>query len=296
MVRAGSSSEVSRSASGFAWMLPAVAIAVCTVIAVSVVSSGARAPVAICGAAATVAVVLVAAESARRGRALIELRARFAEQDVALKRRLSQQEADHRTAGRVCCFPRRWTRLQQGRVRRGRAHVAATTGTPTVATDRRVPGGAPGRADVRARRRGRGGGPARLRAARLRQRRPPRPGDRPPTGPGPAGDGGPARPRAREVFGDLLRLDHGTALIGRLADTHRRARRCAPRPPVAQAGAAVQRAARRDVAGSSTTSGSNCTRSPRSPSSGPPSNRSSTRWPNCWTTPPATRRRTPGST
>src|SRR6202000_2264384 len=74
MVRAGSSSGVSRPVTGFAWILPTAALAVCTAIAVSVVSSGARAPVAWCGVAATALVALASAEAVRRGRALSELR------------------------------------------------------------------------------------------------------------------------------------------------------------------------------------------------------------------------------
>ncbi|CAM5606633.1 hypothetical protein SBADM41S_04818 [Streptomyces badius] len=53
--------------------------------------------------------------------------------------------------------------------------------------------------------------------------------------------------RNPEVFDDLLRIDHGTALIGRLADSIAGAWRRPPQPPVAQARTAVQRVARRDV-------------------------------------------------
>ncbi|GHF87753.1 ATPase [Kitasatospora xanthocidica] len=60
--------------------------------AAAVVSAGARAGVLWCGATGTVLVAVVAAESARRGRALAELRDRGARQVEDLQRRLAGQE------------------------------------------------------------------------------------------------------------------------------------------------------------------------------------------------------------
>ncbi len=195
-------------------MLPAVAIAVCTVIAVSVVSSGARAPVAWCGVVATVAVALITAESARRGRALVELRARYAEQDVALKRRLAQQEAETVRLAEVL-LPDAVTRLQKGEfaddVLTSMATTEAGRNPDFQAAHRKVLRSvleavsaeedlrdSAQRAFVNIARRVQA--IVHQQAQDLREME-----DR--------------HGHSPDVFGDLLRLDHGTALIGRLADS-----------------------------------------------------------------------------
>nr|WP_199807810.1 ATP-binding protein [Streptomyces sp. NRRL S-350] len=76
------------------WLLPTAVMAAAVAVAAVVVSAGARAGVLWCGATGTVLVAVVAAESARRGRALTELRDRSARQAEDLQRRLAGQEAE----------------------------------------------------------------------------------------------------------------------------------------------------------------------------------------------------------
>jgi signal transduction histidine kinase len=214
MVRAGSSSGVSRPVTGLTWTLPTAAIAVCTVIAVSVVSSEARAAVAWCGVIATAAVALVTAEAVRRGRALSDLRAKYAEQDVALKRRLAQQEAETVRLAEVL-LPNAVTRLQKGEfsedVLTSMVTDEAGRNPDFQAAHRKVLGSvleavsaeedlrdSAQRAFVNIARRVQA--IVHQQAQDLREME-----DR--------------HGHSPDVFGDLLRLDHGTALIGRLADS-----------------------------------------------------------------------------
>ncbi len=74
------------------WLLPAVAMTVSAGIAIALVPEKARIAVAVCGLVATVAVGIIAAEVARRGRALDMLRAQHAEELAMLRRRMHQQE------------------------------------------------------------------------------------------------------------------------------------------------------------------------------------------------------------
>ncbi|SCK47032.1 ATP-binding protein [Streptomyces sp. WMMB 322] len=92
MVRAGSSPGDQGSGPVLVWLLPAVLTAAATGIAVPLVPEGARIAVAVCGLVATLAVAVVAAEVARRGRALASLRAEHAAQLSVLQSRLHQQE------------------------------------------------------------------------------------------------------------------------------------------------------------------------------------------------------------
>ena len=214
MVRAGSSSGVSRPAAGAVWTLPTAAIAVCTVVAVWLVSSGARAPVAWCGVVATLAVAVVSLEAARRGSALSELRARYAEQDVSLKRRLAQQEAETVRLAEVL-LPDAVVRLQKGEfpedVLSSMSSTEADRNPDFQAAHRKVLRSvleavsaeedlrdAAQRAFVNIARRVQA--IVHQQAQDLREME-----DR--------------HGHAPDVFGDLLRLDHGTALIGRLADS-----------------------------------------------------------------------------
>ncbi len=107
MLRAGSSPGGRRSAPVLAWLLPTVAVAV------EVVSRGARVAVAGCGAVATAAVALVAMEAVRRGRALSELRGRYARQEAELRHHLAQQEAQTVQLAEYL-LPQAVGRLQQG--------------------------------------------------------------------------------------------------------------------------------------------------------------------------------------
>ncbi|WP_316528639.1 sensor histidine kinase [Kitasatospora brasiliensis] len=92
MLRAGSSPTRRRRAPLLGWLLPTAVMAAAVAVAALVVSDGARAAVLWCGATGTVLVAVVAAESARRGRALSESRDRHARQTEDLQRRLAAQE------------------------------------------------------------------------------------------------------------------------------------------------------------------------------------------------------------
>ncbi|MEV7774298.1 ATP-binding protein [Kitasatospora sp. NPDC086791] len=92
MLRAGSSPARRRPAPLLGWLLPTAVMVAATAVAEVVVTAGARAGVLWCGATATVLVAVVAAESARRGRALAELRDRSTRQAEDLQRRLAGQE------------------------------------------------------------------------------------------------------------------------------------------------------------------------------------------------------------
>jgi hypothetical protein len=94
-------------------LLPAAGIVVCAAVTMSVASAQARALVAWCGVVATVAVALVAAEAARRGRELAVLRDRLAEQENALNSRLAQQRAETLWLAEVL-LPDAVARIQKG--------------------------------------------------------------------------------------------------------------------------------------------------------------------------------------
>ncbi|MGP3978852.1 ATP-binding protein [Streptomyces sp. 8N114] len=93
MMRTGSSPGGQRSAPPWGWWLPALAMAVVTVVAAVQVPADARAAVIGCGVLGTVAVALTVAELLRRGRALATLQAEYAEHQETLQRHLRQQEA-----------------------------------------------------------------------------------------------------------------------------------------------------------------------------------------------------------
>ncbi len=214
MVRAGSSSGVSQPASGLLWTLPALAMVVCTAVVCVTVSGSTRAPIAWSGLVATVAVALVGAAGARRSRSLAELRVLYAEQDVALKRRLAQQEAETVRLAEVL-LPEAVARLQKGEFAEDVLTSMATTeagrNPDFQAAHRKVLRSvleavsaeedlrdAAQRAFVNIARRVQA--IIHQQAQDLREME-----DR--------------HGHTPEVFGDLLRLDHGTALVGRLADS-----------------------------------------------------------------------------
>ncbi|MFF1909527.1 ATP-binding protein [Kitasatospora sp. NPDC058218] len=113
MLRAGSSPGGRRPAPVLVWLLPTVVTAGAAVVAALVTSAGARTGVLWCGAVGTAAVAVVAAETARRGRALAALRERFALQENELRRRLAQQEAETLRLARTG-LPEAVARLQRG--------------------------------------------------------------------------------------------------------------------------------------------------------------------------------------
>ncbi|MFJ3217979.1 sensor histidine kinase [Kitasatospora sp. NPDC086801] len=94
MLRAGSSPARRPSAPLLGWLLPTAVMAAAVAAAAAVVSAGVRAEVLWCGATGTVLVAVVAAESARRGRALAASREQHARQVGELQRRLAGQEAE----------------------------------------------------------------------------------------------------------------------------------------------------------------------------------------------------------
>lgn len=76
------------------WIFPPALVAACAAATVSVASSSATTPIALCGAASTATVALVARETVRRGRTLAELRRRQAEQEAQLRQYLVDQEIE----------------------------------------------------------------------------------------------------------------------------------------------------------------------------------------------------------
>ncbi|WP_425471886.1 sensor histidine kinase [Streptomyces piniterrae] len=94
MVRAGSSPGGPESASTPIWLLPPVLLAVCTAVAVSLTPSTARAQVVWIGVLATAAVAVAAWQAACRARTLDELRRQYAGREAILHRHLSEQEAE----------------------------------------------------------------------------------------------------------------------------------------------------------------------------------------------------------
>ncbi|MET8701999.1 ATP-binding protein [Kitasatospora sp. NPDC004723] len=95
------------------WLLPTLATAAVASVTVAAASPDARTGVALCAVVGTLAVVLVAAEAARRGRAAEELRARASRREGELIRRLARQETEYlRMAKSV--LPAAMTRFSAG--------------------------------------------------------------------------------------------------------------------------------------------------------------------------------------
>ncbi|MGW4896533.1 ATP-binding protein [Kitasatospora sp. NPDC004240] len=111
---AGSSGRGWRSASLVA-VVPPVITAAAAVAAASLVSAGARTGVVWCGLAATVLVGVACAEAARRGRALAAFKERHAHRERELQARLARQEAEMLLLARVA-LPEAVARLQHGGV------------------------------------------------------------------------------------------------------------------------------------------------------------------------------------
>ncbi|MGF1425078.1 ATP-binding protein [Kitasatospora sp. LaBMicrA B282] len=113
MLRAGSSPGSRPAAPVLGWLVPTVVMAATAALAASLVSVGARAGVLWCGLVGTVAVALVAAEVVRRGRLLAGLREQLAEQEAELLDRLARQEAETVLLAKVT-LPEAIGRLQHG--------------------------------------------------------------------------------------------------------------------------------------------------------------------------------------
>ncbi|WP_425555539.1 ATP-binding protein [Kitasatospora kazusensis] len=113
MLRAGSSPGGRRSAPVLSWLLPTVVMAAAVAAAVALVAPGARTAVAACGVVATLAVAAVAVEAVRRGRALTAQRERHVRLEAELRRQLAEQQTQTvRLAERL--LPQAVSRLQQG--------------------------------------------------------------------------------------------------------------------------------------------------------------------------------------
>ncbi|MFE4017889.1 ATP-binding protein [Streptomyces sp. NPDC059101] len=213
MARAGSPPGGSGPASAPIWLLPSVLLAVCTAVAVSLTPSTARAPVAAIGIAATVAVAIAAGETARRGRALDELRRQFAQRESVLQGHLAQQEAETVRMAKET-LPKAMAQLQEGiraeDVLRNVGHVSRVSPEFEAAYQavlRYVLQAVEAEEDLRDSAQRAFVNIARRvqaivhqQAQELREMEDKHGND-------------------PEVFGDLLQLDHRTALVGRLADS-----------------------------------------------------------------------------
>ncbi|WP_431948352.1 ATP-binding protein [Actinacidiphila sp. bgisy167] len=214
MVRAGSSPGDHRPTATSAWLFPVVIVAAVVAVAVWTVPSSARSAVLWCGLTAAVAVAVLAAEVSRRGRLNAELRAQMARHEAELRYRLAQQEAETVRLAKEQ-LPDAMARLQRGEfledVMKGvetraegltaefqSAHQAVLHSVLTAVSAEEDIRESSQRAFVNIARRVQA--IVHQQASALREME-----DR--------------HGQSPEVFGDLLRLDHGTALIGRLADS-----------------------------------------------------------------------------
>ncbi|OII70068.1 sensor histidine kinase KdpD [Streptomyces sp. CC77] len=203
MVREESSpgSGSPRSAASFVWLLPAAVIAVAAGVLVAVVPASARGPVGALGAVAALTLAALGTEVSRRGRLLAEARAAVAARDTALARR--HAETAH-LAGTL--LPDAVERLRRGEFPED---VLASINAPEEhqAVVRVVVDAVVAEEDLRESAQRAFVNIARRVQAIVHQQATElramedRHGNRP------------------DVFGDLLRIDHGTALIGRLADS-----------------------------------------------------------------------------
>lgn len=215
MVREEASPTAGRPAASYMWYLPPIAIVVATALVASLASSSARTPVVVLGvvAAAVAAVVVAAAE--RRGRQIAALRAQVAQREAALLRQEAETVRLH-----VEVLPEMMERLRKGEFpetvlasltaeavgaeRAGltpefrAAHRAVLTSVLEAVVAEEDLRDSAQRAFVNIARR--------VQAIIHRQSQELREMEE-------------RHGQMPEVFGDLLRIDHGTALIGRLADS-----------------------------------------------------------------------------
>ncbi|MEU2154347.1 ATP-binding protein [Streptomyces sp. NPDC019396] len=203
MVREESSpgSGSPRTAASFGWLLPAAVTAVVTAVAVALVSTPARVPVVVIGSVATIAVAVIGAEVSRRGRRIETLRRAVRERDAVLAHHSA--ETAH-LAGSL--LPDAMDRLRRGEfpeevlgsLSASEAHQAVLQAVVGAVVGEEELRESAQRAFVNIARRVQA--IVHQQAKELREME-----DR--------------HGKSPEVFGDLLRLDHGTALIGRLADS-----------------------------------------------------------------------------
>ncbi|MEV8096728.1 ATP-binding protein [Kitasatospora sp. NPDC085879] len=211
--RGRSPSEAGRPVSAFLWVLPPTAVAACGAVTTSAVSAASRMPVGVGSGLAALGMALVSAEAARRGRALAAARDRCAAQETSFAQRLALHRSAALSLARVL-LPQAVARLQQGypaeEVLRGSSYPpgldpefkAAQEATlrllvEAVQAEEELRDSAQ-QAFVNVSRRVQAIVHQQARDVREMEDR---------------------HGEDNEVFGDLLRLDHGTALIGRLADS-----------------------------------------------------------------------------
>ncbi|QRX95321.1 sensor histidine kinase [Streptomyces noursei] len=213
MVRAGSPPGSSGPASAPIWLLPSVLLAVCTAVAVALTPSMARAPVVTIGVLATVVVAVAGGEAARRGRVLDELRKQYAKRESVLLGHLAQQEAETVRMAKET-LPTAMAQLQQGSraedVLRNVVHVSRVSPEFEAAYRavlRYVLEAVEAEEDLRDSAQRAFVNIARRVQAIVHQQSQELREMEDKHGHDP------------EVFGDLLRLDHRTALVGRLADS-----------------------------------------------------------------------------
>ncbi|MGH3415961.1 MAG: sensor histidine kinase, partial [Actinocrinis sp.] len=82
-----------RPPSGAGVVIPVAATAACVIVAIALVPSSARVAVLLCGVVAAVAVALLAAQSARRGQVIAQLRLRAAAHEVGIRDVVAEQQA-----------------------------------------------------------------------------------------------------------------------------------------------------------------------------------------------------------
>ncbi|MFG2498989.1 ATP-binding protein [Streptomyces sp. NPDC048441] len=194
-------------------LLPAMVMAAATGAAVAAVTEPARIAVGWCGAIATLVVIAVGAEAVRRGRTIRELHTRYTQRIAFLERRIASHDDETARLGREI-IPEAVFRLRQGEApsevirhlvdgdesfselpqsqRKMLRHVLDTldTGEAMRESSQRAFVNIARRVQVI----------VHQQSAELREMEE-------------------FHGRNPEVFDDLLRIDHGTALIGRLADS-----------------------------------------------------------------------------
>ncbi|MFH9424013.1 ATP-binding protein [Streptomyces sp. NPDC017529] len=213
MVRADVSPGRPGPAATATWLLPPVLLAICAAVTVPLLPSEARTHAVWIGVLATAAVAVAAGKAARRGRAIDELRRQYAEREAVLQRQLAEQETETVRMAKET-LPAAMARLQQGipvedvlrstgqtsRVspRFEAAHLAVLRYVLQAVEAEEDLRDSAQRAFVNIARRVQA--IVHQQALELREME-----DRHGQDP--------------QVFGDLLHLDHRTALIGRLADS-----------------------------------------------------------------------------
>lgn len=201
MVRQGTSTGNPRPPANYGWLLPVAVTVAAVASAASLVSASARTPVLWIGVAAVAAVAVACAEAARRGRVIAELHGRLVEREAALSR---QQAETARLAGEL--LPQVVEQLRKGEFPEDvldsldapAEHQAVLRSVLEAVVAEEDLRESAQRAFVNIARRVQA--IVHQQAQELREME-----DR--------------HGKAPDVFGDLLRIDHGTALIGRLADS-----------------------------------------------------------------------------